>query len=495
MTNQHGGQPDAGCGVVEGGYGPIDIDELRKLFLFEKLTDGQLTKLATSGKVVAFEAGQDVVTQGEPAECFAVLISGEIQMIQETVSAGTVAMPRTSQPGVYGGATSAYLADRAPDTYQHTLRATAPTRMFILPAKKFAHIVTEWFPMAMHLLDGVLSGGRMQREIIDRRQRLTALGTITAGLTHELNNPAAAAVRAVGELRQLIKESRMQLAQLAEDGIPPQKLRTMIEMQDACASAVGQLPPRSPLEISDAEDELGEALEAIGVDDAWDLAPALVNAGFDQMNLDKIVQKVGREHVPGAVRWLADAVEISQMLNEVTEATERITKLLASAKQYSQMDRAPFQMVDVHDLLDSTVTIFRGKIGPGITVVTDFDRTLPEIPAYAGELNQVWTNLIHNALDAMGSEGTLTIRTAHDEDEAIIEIGDTGPGVPDAIKDRIFEPFFTTKTVGQGTGLGLDISYRIVAGRHGGELKCRSVPGDTWFEVRLPLKETVQTQP
>lgn len=259
---------------------PIDIDELRKLFLFERLTDEQLTKLAGSGAVRSFERDQDILRQGEPAECFAVLIEGEVQMVQETVSAGTVAMPRVSQPGVYGGATAAYLGDRAPDTYQHTLRATAPSRVFMLPAKKFAHIVTEWFPMAMHLLDGIWSGGRMQREVIDRRQRLTALGTITAGLTHELNNPAAAAVRAVGELRSLIRTSRVELARLAEDGIPPERLRALIEMQENCTEAVGKLPSRSPLEISDAEDELAEALEAMGVDDAWDLAPALVQAGF-----------------------------------------------------------------------------------------------------------------------------------------------------------------------------------------------------------------------
>ncbi|WP_246609184.1 ATP-binding protein [Nonomuraea rhizosphaerae] len=467
----------------------IDIDELRKLFLFERLNDGQLTKLAMSGQVRSFATDEMIVRQGEPADCFAVLLDGEMQMIQETVTAGTVAMPRTSQPGVYGGATSAYLGDRAPDYYVHSLKATAPTRMFMLPARKFAHIVTEWFPMAMHLLDGVMSGGRMQREIIDRRQRLTALGTITAGLTHELNNPAAAAVRAVSELRKLIRTSRMQLAQLAEDGIPPERLRALIEMQEACTEAIGKLPARTPLQISDAEDDLGEALDELGVEDAWELAPALVNAGFGRQHLEKIHRKVGEEHTAAAMHWLAEAVEISQMLGEVTEATERITSLLASAKQYSQMDRAPFQVCDVHDLLDSTVAIFRGKIPPGITVVTDYDRTLPPIPAYAGELNQVWTNLIHNALDAMNGEGTLTIRTLHDEDEAIIEIGDTGPGVPDAIKDRIFEPFFTTKTVGQGTGLGLDISYRIVAGRHGGELKVRSVPGETWFEVRLPLRE------
>ena len=467
----------------------IDIDELRKLFLFERLTDEQLAKLAGSGRVQTYAQDEDIVRQGEPAECFAVLIEGEVQMINQTVSAGTVAMPRSSQPGVYGGATSAYLGERAPSTYQHTLRATAPSRIFMLPARKFAYIVAEWFPMAMHLLDGLLSGGRMQREIIDRRQRLTALGTITAGLTHELNNPAAAAVRAVSELRSLIKTSRFQLAQLAEDGIPPEKLRTLIEAQEACTNNLGNQPKRSPLEISDAEDELGEALDEAGVEDAWELAPALVNAGFTAEYLNKIRTKVGQEHTPAALHWLAEAIEISQMLDEVTEATERITTLIRSAKQYSQMDRAPFQQVDVHDLLDSTIAIFRGKIAPGISVVTDYDRTLPLIPCYAGELNQVWTNLIHNALDAMGEEGTLTIRTAHDEDEAIIEIGDTGPGVPDAIKDRIFEPFFTTKSVGEGTGLGLDISYRIVAGRHGGEIKVRSVPGETWFEVRLPLRE------
>jgi len=467
----------------------VDIDELRKLFLFERLTDEQLGKLAAGGQMRTFEAEEEIVRQGEPAECFAVLVEGELQMISQTVSAGTVAMPRASQPGVYGGATAAYLGDRAPRTYQHTLRATAPSRVFILPARKFAYIVTEWFPMAMHLLDGLQSGGRMQREIIDRRQRLTGLGTITAGLTHELNNPAAAAVRAVSELRSLIRSSRVELARLAENGIPPERLRALVEMQESCMEAVGKLPPRSPLEISDAEDELGEALAELGVDDAWDLAPALVNAGFGEPHLEKVRRKVGEEHAPAALRWLSEAVEISQMLGEVAEATERITSLIRSAKQYSQMDRAPFQVLDVHELLDSTLAIFRGKIPPGISVVTDYDRTLPPIPAYGGELNQVWTNLIHNALDAMGEEGTLTIRTAFDEDEAIVEIGDTGPGVPEAIRDRIFEPFFTTKTVGQGTGLGLDISYRIVAGRHDGEIKVRSVPGDTWFEVRLPLRE------
>ncbi|MFF5206448.1 ATP-binding protein [Streptosporangium sp. NPDC000396] len=464
-------------------------DVLRGLFLFEKLDDEKLEWLATHGVEREFGPGEPILRQGEPAEAFFVLIDGEIVMSVETPT-GAVSMTPTSQPGVYAGATSAYLGDRAPEAYTHSLRATKPARLFVLPAKKYGLMIGEWFPMAVHLLDGVRLGGLAQRELIDRRQRLTALGTITAGLTHELNNPAAAAVRAVGELREKIRVARRQLAELAEAGIPANRLRALIDLQEGCTDKAKSVPARSPLEVSDAEDELSDALEEAGVSDAWEIAPALVGAGFGLGGLEKVSHAVGDEHLPGATRWLAEAIEINQMLNEVTDATERITALLASAKQYSQMDRAPYQTVDVRELLDSTLTMFRGKIPPGISVATDYDPELPAIPAYAGELNQVWTNLIHNALDAMAGTGTLTVRTRLEHDTtALIEICDTGPGVPEHLRERIFEPFFTTKAVGEGTGLGLDISFRIVAGRHGGDLRVESVPGDTCFQVRLPLAE------
>ncbi|MFF4414964.1 ATP-binding protein [Streptosporangium sp. NPDC001559] len=469
----------------------IDIDVLRGLFLFEKLDEEKLRWLASHGEEREFGAGGTVIRQGEPAEHFVVLIDGEIVMSTET-PAGVVTMTPTSQVGVYAGATSAYLGERAPETYAHSLRATKPSRLFVLPARKYGKMVAEWFPMAVHLLDGVRLGGLAQRELIDRRQRLTALGTITAGLTHELNNPAAAAVRAVGELREKIKSARRELADLTEAGIPPERLRALVDLQEGCAEGVGNVPARTPLETSDAEDELGDALEAAGVEDAWEIAAPLVSAGFGQEGLEKVKAKIGEEHLAGAVRWLAEAVEISQMLDEVTDATERISTLLASAKQYSQMDRAPYQRVDLRELLDSTLTMFRGKIPPGITVATDYDPELPPLPGYAGELNQVWTNLVHNALDAMAGEGTLTVRTRLEHGTtALIEICDTGPGVPEHLRDRIFEPFFTTKAVGEGTGLGLDISYRIVAGRHGGDLRVESAPGDTRFQVRLPLTEVL----
>jgi signal transduction histidine kinase len=189
----------------------------------------------------------------------------------------------------------------------------------------------------------------------------------------------------------------------------------------------------------------------------------------------------------GAVRWLGYTIESELLMNEIGDSTERISALVGAAKQYSQLDRSPYQVVDVHELLDSTLMMLGAKIGPDITVVKNYDRGLPEIPCYPGELNQVWTNLIDNAVSAMGGAGTLTVTTSRDRDFLAVEIGDTGPGVPAEIRDRIFEPFFTTKPVGEGTGLGLDISWRIIVNSHHGDLKVESVPGDTRFRVRLPL--------
>jgi signal transduction histidine kinase len=203
--------------------------------------------------------------------------------------------------------------------------------------------------------------------------------------------------------------------------------------------------------------------------------------------MERVAAAVPPEILEGAVRWLNYTVETELLMNEIAESTTRISTLLGAAKQYSQMDRAPYQTVDVHELLKSTLIMLARKIGDGVQVVKEFDRTLPRIPVYAAELNQVWTNLIDNAVQAMDGHGTLTVRTAREDDQLLVEIGDTGPGVPAEIRNRIFEPFFTTKPVGDGTGLGLDISWRIVVNRHHGDLRVESEPGDTRFQVRLPL--------
>lgn len=206
-------------------------------------------------------------------------------------------------------------------------------------------------------------------------------------------------------------------------------------------------------------------------------------------DLEQVAQTVPAESLEGALRWLAYTVETENLLREIGDAIGRITALVAAAKQYSQLDRAPHQDIDLHEGLDATLVMLARKLGEGIQIVKDYDRELPAVPAYPAELNQVWTNLIDNAVDAMHGQGTLTVRTARDGEFAMVEIGDTGPGVPPESTQRIFEPFFTTKPVGQGTGLGLDVSWRVVVNRHHGDLQVQSRPGDTRFQVRLPLRE------
>ena len=217
------------------------------------------------------------------------------------------------------------------------------------------------------------------------------------------------------------------------------------------------------------------------------LAPVFVQAGLDTEWLDQVAAAVDEETLEGAIRWLNYTVETELLMNEIEDSTTRVSTLVNAARQYSQLDRAPFRTVDVHELLDSTLLMLSNKFGERISLVKEYDRTVPEVPAYPGELNQVWTNLIDNAVSAMEGEGTLTLRTRREDDRVMVEIGDTGPGIPAEIRERIFQPFFTTKPVGEGTGLGLDISWRVVVNRHHGDLTVTSEPGSTWFRVTLPI--------
>ncbi|MER7544338.1 ATP-binding protein [Actinomadura sp.] len=466
-------------------------EELRGLFLFEDLDEEKLAWLSQYGTVEEYPADGVICAQGDAAEFLYVLLDGEMVMTQN-VRGHAVEVSRTDRPGTYGGAVQAYLGDKIEQRYQHTLRATRPARMFRLPARKFAKAVRKWFPMGAHLLEGVFFGMTNARRVVDQRERLTALGTITAGLTHELNNPAAAAARASAELGDRLLASQRTLADLAARGVDCTHLSALVSLRPALPAP--QPGRRSPLDVSDAEDELGDWLEEHGVGEAWDLAPGLVAAGLGVEQAEAVADAAG-EHLPAAMRWLSEVLEVAQLQAEISEAMGRITALLDSARQYSQLDRAAYQRTDLRELLDSTLTMLKRKIGPDVTVKIDYDESLPPVPVYAAELNQVWTNLIVNALYSMQGSGTLTVRTARENDNAVVEIGDTGAGIPDEDVDRIFTPFFTTKPVGQGTGLGLDISWRIVAGRHGGDIKvASSLPGDTRFRVLLPLTEPANAE-
>jgi signal transduction histidine kinase len=478
---------------------PCDAAELRTLFLFEALTDEQLATLCADGYIQHYEPGP-ICVEGEPATCFYVLIDGELAMSK--LSGGQdIETNRTSQRGVYCGAWSAFTGEMH-QTYTTSVHVTKPSRFFVMDAPAFGKFMKDQFPMAVHLLDGLAVGTERTRRIIDNREKLLALGQLSAGLTHQLNNPAAATARAAPALRDRIAGMRQKLRMLADGTFTPDAFLAMVRLQEEVADQVAKSTSHqlSAIETADCEDAVAEWLEDHGIEGGWDIAPTFVEGGIDTDWLERI-SAVTDEFAPtsseGPIRWLYHTVEIELLLNQICEASKRISALLADAKQYSQMDRAPFQVADVHRLLRSTLTMFADRLGKDsgkgaktITVAKDLDRSLPEIPCYPGDLNQVWTNIIDNAIAAMGDEGgTLTIRTARDgEKMARVEICDTGPGIPEEVRERIFEPFFTTKPVGEGTGLGLDLAWKIVVKKHRGDLRVESVPGDTRFIVLLPLE-------
>ena len=472
-------------------FAQCDPAELRTLFLFEKLSDEQLDRLCQEGHVEVIEPGP-VFAEGDHAKNLYVLIEGML-VTSRRVGGDDVEVARTSQRGVYTGAFMAYLGDRVQQIYPNSLRVTEPSRFYVLGAECFEQIMNEWFPMPVHLLEGLFFGGKRTADVVGQRERLLALGSLTAGLTHELNNPAGAAVRATASLRERVTAMRGKLKLLAAGKYPRASLETLIDVQQRAVERVAKAPDLDPLAASDAEDTISDWLDDHGCSDAWQLAPVFVQAGLDTEWLDQVYDLVGEEMLEPALRWLNYTIETELLMNEIEDATNRITTLVGAAKQYSQLDRAPFQVVDVHDLLSSTLLMMSAKL-TGITIVKQYDKTLPKIPAYAAELNQVWTNLVDNAAQAMNGAGTLTISTSQDDGCILVEIGDTGPGIPKDVQQRIFEPFFTTKPVGEGTGLGLDIAWRIVVNKHHGDIRVESVPGDTRFQIRLPIQPE-PTQP
>jgi signal transduction histidine kinase len=464
-------------------------DELRELFLFEALNDDQLAWLAERGAVEEHAAGNAVYSEGEAATCFYVLLHGTITLSRR-IHGDDMETTRTEQRGAYAGAMQAYLGEQVAQVYPNTMRAITDARMYALPADEFAQAMRKWFPMAMHLLEGLFFAMRNNQTLIGERERLLALGALSAGLTHELNNPAAAAVRATSVLRDRVAGMRHKLALIADGRLDGQQLRRLVELQEAATKRAASAPKRTALQISDAEDELGDWLDGRGIVAPWDVASTLVAGGIDVTWLQDVARAVDESDFEAAVRWITYTVETELLMGEIDDAVTRISGLVGAAKRYSQLDRAPHQIVDVHELLDATLTMLNAKIPAGVRVVKAFDRSLPAIPAYAAELNQVWTNLIDNALGAMAGDGTLTITTTRDGDRLCVEVADTGTGIPPEVRPRIFEPFFTTKPVGEGTGLGLDISYRIVVNKHHGDIRVESRPGDTRFRVLLPMESS-----
>ncbi|WP_127504710.1 ATP-binding protein [Actinoplanes solisilvae] len=463
----------------------LGIDELRTLFLFEKLDDGQLAWLRRAGTVQDRPAGW-VYREGDPAESFFVLLAGTVALTSR-VGPDDVEFTRSSRRGVFGGAFQAYLGERLP-RYSNSMRAETPARFFVLSAEDFAWLMREWFPMSVHLLEGLFYGSLGTRQAIGQREHLLALGSLAAGLAHELNNPAAAVARAASSLRERIDALDANAAEIAAGPHASEELSAFSRLRVAATAAATAEPPSGALETAEREDRMAEWLEDQGVPGGWELAPTFVQARLD----DEWFAGVWPPGRPGdsrerVLRRLGLSIELDTLSAEIAEASARISSLVDAVRQYTQLDRASSQIVDVHDGLDSTLVVLASTLGAGVRVVKEYDRGLPPIPAFAAELNQVWTCLLDNAADAMNGTGTLFVRTRRDDAFLLIEIEDTGTGIADDILPRVFDPFFTTKPVGRGVGLGLTTAWRIVTVRHHGDVRVDSIAGRTTFRVRLPF--------
>ncbi|NUO89487.1 MAG: ATP-binding protein, partial [Dermatophilaceae bacterium] len=423
---------------------------------------------------------------GDRADHWWVLVDGSLDLSRH-IGREDVTVGRMDVPGRWAGGFRAWDEHGA---YLATARGVADGRMLRVPAERLRDLSDAWFPFAAHLVAGLYGTARSIEATARQRSGLVTLGTLAAGLAHEINNPAAASARSAAELENACDGLLEALRHMAVRGLTAEAFESL----DSLRRSLG--PPTAladPLETADREEELGEWLERAGVERPWDLAAPLVSAGADVPWLERAAETVPGDALGPSLEWVARTIDVTSLLAEVRESTRRVSVLVAGIKTYSQMDRASHQRVDVREGIESTLLVMGPRLRPGVTVVRDWGSEVPLVDGMPGELNQVWTNLVDNAVDAMDGNGTLTVRTRRDGDAVLVEVTDTGAGMSAEAQQRAFEPFFTTKEVGHGTGLGLDVAHRIVVDRHGGSIEIESQPGDTRFRVRLPVSRAPGT--
>ncbi len=456
-------------------------EDLRSLSLFDGLTEDQLSELVEAGTEVRIEPGRDLFHEGEHADFWWVLVDGAIDLMRRVGRENSV-VGRMDVPGRWAGGFRAWDEH---GVYLATGRGVTDGRVLRVPADVLRTRSSAWFPFGGHLIAGLFTTARTIESTARQRESLVTLGTLAAGLAHELNNPAAAAVRAVDALEGTCQTLLSSLGRLAQAEISAAQFTALDALRR-------EIEPSStvpdPLAMADQEEALSSWLARHGVERDWVIAPPLAAAGVDVAWCERAATALVGESFQAGLEWVAGTFSMAALLSEIKESTRRVSDLVTAVRSYSQMDRGSVQHIDVTDGLESTLLILGHKLRDGVRVVRSYGANVPRIDAYAGELNQVWTNLIDNAVDAMDGSGSLRIATQPDGDGIVVEIGDTGPGMPTEVMARAFEAFYTTKDVGKGTGLGLDIARRIVVERHGGKIDIKSHPGETVLRVHLPLR-------
>jgi signal transduction histidine kinase len=454
---------------------------LRQIDVFSDLREDQLQWFVSSAEQRTLSPGDVLLHEGDPADALFVLLEGEIR--------GRHEIGGTDAPGF--GARAGQVIGMLPFSrmthFPLTARATGPTWLLRLHKDHFQEMLQR-IPELLPRLIGVMADRiREYSRAEQQRDKLSALGKLSAGLAHELNNPASAANRAAEGLRESMQELRKTNKLLDDDSLSCADRSALASFEDSLMDQLASKPPLEALEQSDIEQELASWLNRRGIANASRLASGLVDAGVDRIALEKLGARFQDDVLSHILARIVSSVGAERLTREIEASTGRISELVRAIKEYTYMDQAPEQEVDVHRGIENTLTMLKFQLKRGVEVKREFDPNLPRVFARGSELNQVWTNLIDNAIDAMGGKGELVIRTSRELDFVLVEIVDSGPGIADAVKPHLFEPFFTTKGVGEGTGIGLDTVYRIVRG-HRGEVSFESKPGRTTFQVRLPLK-------
>ncbi len=470
------------------------VAELRSIDLFTELDDSQLKQWADVAVSREAPAGQTLVEQGQAGYGVTLLLEGRVQLLDRD---GDVDDPvGFNLAPTWIGAIPTLTG--VPSAI--TMRADTDVRFALVAPEDFIELTLSQRPVFRRTMAQVKPVIARVAARQQQRERLESLGTMAAGLAHELNNPASAARRTASEISQALEVLSTAVGVFVESGISREDVAKLVSLQrlaieNAGSGAAGSgaagseaaRPSLSSLDAADAEDELSDVLDELGVADGWMLAEPLTAAGVDRAFVERVIEIAG-DGATAALRWVAAGLSARKLAAELAQSTEQMSRLVTAIKTYAYMDRGEIVQVDVREGLETTLTILSHKLKhTRIQVTREYDESLPRLTVHGAELNQVWTNLLDNAIDALGDSGQITITTRADGDCAEIDVADDGPGIPPEIRSRVFDPFFTTKEVGRGTGLGLDTARRILVDRHHGSLRLESEPGRTVFRARLPI--------